>query len=115
MNAATPDGTAEGVSTRRLFLTWLALMLLAGLSLSLRFARLGTFGMPVAIAIAAAKALLVVLVFMEFAHEKATVRWAFLAGLVMVALLMSLMIADVMTRAVPPLQDPPGTQPRDYG
>jgi cytochrome c oxidase subunit IV len=105
----------EGVSARGLFVTWLALMLLAGLSLFFRFQYMGAWGMPVALGIAAAKAILVVLVFMELAFEKPSVRLAFAAGALMVALMLTLMVADVVTRAVPPLQNPPGTSPRDFG
>ena len=52
---------------------------------------------------------------MELAFEKASVRLAFAAGLLMIAVMLALTIANVVTRAVPPLEDPPGTQPRDYG
>jgi cytochrome c oxidase subunit 4 len=113
--AAGAASADEGASSRALLFNLLALLALAGLSLALRFAHLGNLGMPVAMGIAVAKAVLVGLVFMELAFEKASIRFAFAAGLIMIAVLLSLMIADVMTRAVPPLQDPPGTQPRDFG
>jgi caa(3)-type oxidase subunit IV len=109
------SGVAEGASARGLLFTWVGLMALAGASFALRFAHLGTLGMPAALAIAAVKVVLVGLVFMELAFEKPSVRLAFAAGLMMIAVMLALMIADVVTRAVPPLQDPPGTQPRDYG
>jgi cytochrome c oxidase subunit 4 len=109
-----PARHAEGPSARGLLVTWVALMLLAALSLALRFAHLGDFGFVAALGIALVKAVLVALVFMELAYERPTVRIAFVAGLVMVAFLMTLVIADVMTRATPPLP-PPGTQARDHG
>ena len=68
-----------------------------------------------ALGIAAVKAVLVGLVFMELAFEKASIRLAFAAGLFMIAVMLTLMIADVVTRAVPPLENPPGTEPRSYG
>jgi cytochrome c oxidase subunit IV len=105
----------EGASARGLFLTWTALMALAALSFALRFAHLGHLGMVAALGIAAVKALLVGLVFMELAFEKASIRLAFAAGLLMIAIMLSLMIADVVTRAVPPLESPPGTESRSYG
>jgi cytochrome c oxidase subunit 4 len=105
----------EGATARGLFLTWAALMALAALSLGLRFAHLGGLGMPAALGIAAVKAVLVGLVFMELAFEKASIRLAFAAGLFMIAVMLALMIADVVTRAVPPLENPPGTEPRSYG
>jgi cytochrome c oxidase subunit 4 len=103
------------VSARRLFVTWLALMLLAGISLALRFAHLGTFGIAAALGIAAIKALLVALVFMELAYENATMRIAFAAGVALLAVMLTLMIADVFTRTIPPLDNPPGTAQRYRG
>jgi cytochrome c oxidase subunit 4 len=108
-------GAEEGASARGLLLTWVALMVLAGVSFGFRFAHLGTLGMGVAIGIAAVKAILVGLVFMELAFERPSIRFAFAAGLAMIAIMLSLMIADVITRAVPPLAPPPGTEPRQYG
>ena len=104
-----------GSSARALLVSWLALMALAGLSLGLRFAHLGGFGMPAALAIAGVKAVVVGLVFMELAFEKPSIRIAFAAGLLMVALMLALMIGDVVTRAAPPLENPPGMQPRANG
>jgi cytochrome c oxidase subunit 4 len=106
---------AEGASARGLFLTWAALMVLAAISFALRFAHLGKLGMPVALAIAAIKVVLVGLVFMELAFEKASIRLAFAAGLLMILVMLALMIGDVVTRAVPPLENPPGTEQRAYG
>ena len=109
------SGAAEGASARGLFLTWAALMGLAAVSLALRFAHLGALGMPVALVIAAVKAVLVGLVFMELAFEKPSVRLAFAAGLLMIVIMLALMIGDVVTRAAPPLETPPGNEPRAYG
>ena len=104
-----------GASPRRLFLTWLSLMVLATVSFCLRFAHLGNLGMLAALGIAAVKAVLVGLVFMELAWERPSIRYAFAAGLLMIAFLLSLMIADVLTRAIPPLQNAPGNEPRANG
>jgi cytochrome c oxidase subunit 4 len=104
----------ESVSARALFFTWLVLMVLAGTSLALRFAHLGDLGAGVALGIALVKAVLVGLVFMELLFEKPSVRLAFAAGLVMVSILIGLMVADVVTRAPPPLA-PPGTAARARG
>jgi cytochrome c oxidase subunit IV len=109
------SASAEGASARGLFLTWAALMALAALSFGLRFAHLGALGMVAALGIAAVKAVLVGLVFMELAFEKPSIRLAFAAGLLMIAVMLALMIADVVTRAVPPLENPPGTEARSYG
>jgi len=95
--------------------TLVALLLLAGLSFGLRFAQLGGAGIPVALGIAALKATLVAIVFMELLQEKVTVRLAFTAGLCLFALMMALIVADVLTRAAPPLQAPPGMAERYRG
>jgi cytochrome c oxidase subunit 4 len=102
-------------SARGLGLTLLALLLLAGLSLGLRFAHLASLNVPVALSIAAIKAVLVAVFFMEILVEKATVRFAFAACLSLFALLLALLVADVVTRSAPPLGNPPGTASRDYG
>ena len=105
-----PDTSALG-----LFVTWLALTLLAALSLALRFAHLGVYGFAAALGIAVLKAAVVALVFMELVYERATVRFAFLAGLGLLAVLLTFMIADVVTRPIPPLDNPPGTAQRYMG
>jgi cytochrome c oxidase subunit 4 len=114
-NVNPSAGHGEGVSGRGLVLSFAALMLLAGLSLGLRFAHLGSFGMAAALGIAAVKATIVGLVFMELAFEKPSIRFAFAAGLLMIGVMLALMIGDVVTRAVPPLANPPGMQPRANG
>jgi cytochrome c oxidase subunit IV len=103
------------VSARALFVTWLALMLLAGLSLGLRFAHLGAYGFAAALGIAVVKAGLVAMVFMELLHERATLRLAFVAGVTLLVVLLTFMLADVSTRPVPPIDSPPGTGHRYMG
>jgi caa(3)-type oxidase subunit IV len=101
-------------SARGLLLTLIALLLLAGFSLVMRFAHIGgffLFGMGVAVI----KAALVAVFFMEILTEKVTARFAFAACLSLFALLLSLVIADVVTRPIPPLRDPPGTGQRYRG
>lgn len=102
-------------SAKELLLVFIALMVLAGISLALRFAHLGSFSFPVALGIALVKALLVAIFFMEILHEKVTVRFAFVTCLSLFALLMVLTVADVLTRPIPPLQNPPGTAQRYHG
>jgi cytochrome c oxidase subunit 4 len=102
-------GSALGVT-----LALVALLTLAGLSLVLRFANLGTLGMGVALLIATAKAGIILVFFMEILDERPTVRFAFAAGLTLFALLLSLVIADVLTRgSLGP--NPPGTAQRYRG
>jgi cytochrome c oxidase subunit 4 len=101
-------------SARGLLGTLVALLVLAGASLALRFAHLGDFGFAVALGIAFVKALLVVIFFMEVLTEKVTSRLAFVAGITLVAVFVALVVADVLTRSPSPL-DPPGTEPRYRG
>jgi cytochrome c oxidase subunit 4 len=121
-HAETSAGPTEGrvrtqtpTSPRGLFLTLLALLVLAGFSLAMRFAHLGAFGFAVGLGVAAIKAALVAVFFMEILSERATVRFAFVTCLSLFALLVMLTVADVLTRAVPPLDNPPGTAPRAAG
>jgi cytochrome c oxidase subunit 4 len=107
--------TEHDVSPRSLFVTWLALMLLAALSFGLRFVNLGAYNFPIAMGIAAVKAVLVALVFMELAFEPATLRFAFATGFALLALLLVFMISDVLTRTVAPLDPPPGMEQRYHG
>jgi cytochrome c oxidase subunit 4 len=107
--------TARETSARGLLINLVALLVLAGTSLGLRFADLGDAGFPVAMAIAAVKAVLVAVFFMEIAAEKPSIGLAFAAGVMFVAVLVVFVVADIVTRPVPPLADPPGTAPRTYG
>jgi cytochrome c oxidase subunit 4 len=102
-------------SARGLLLTLVALLLLAAFSLAMRFAHLGALSYPVGLGVAAIKAVLVVVFFMEILTERATTRLAFAACLSLFALLLALVVADVLTRGVPPLQNPPGTARRYRG
>jgi len=100
---------------RALLLTLIVLLVLAGVSLAFRFAHLGDFGFAVALGIAAIKAVLVALVFMEITIEKPTVRFAFAACLSLFALMIALLVGDIVTRSPPPLGPPPGTEARYKG
>ena len=102
-------------SARGLLVTLGALLALAALSLGLRYAHLAAWGLPIALLIAGAKAVLVVVFFMEILTEKPTILFALLAGLTLVATLLALVIADVVTRADAPLGAPPGMALRDHG
>jgi len=82
------------------------LLALAGLSYGVSFLQLGSFNLPVALAIAVAKALTVLSVFMDFGSLSASAKLAAAAALLMVALLVGLMVADVATRELAPLPAP---------
>ena len=81
-------------------------MVLAGLTFGLSFLHLGVAAAPVALTIAAAKAVLVILFFMELADSRATPRFAMAVALLLLIILLSLAAADVLTHMVPVL--PPG-------
>jgi cytochrome c oxidase subunit 4 len=93
----------KSISQRTTFATWLALLALTALSFGVSYIHLGTLNIPVALAIASIKAILVVLIFMELAVEKFSVQVTLAVSFVFVALLIGLMVADVATRAAPPL------------
>lgn len=118
---ATPAGAgganaeSKETSALGLALTLVGLLALAALSLALRYAHLGAFGLPVALLIAVAKAALVAVFFMEILLERVTVRLAMGTGLMLLGILLALIAADVFTRETPPLTDPPGTEARDHG
>lgn len=81
--------------------TALALLLLLGLSVLLWELDLGVWSTAGGMAIAAAKALLVALVFMHLDRASGIVRLAAAAGLLWFALLMALTLADFLTRQQP--------------
>lgn len=95
--------TTRHVHPRTTLVTGAAVVLLWGVSFALSYVDLGAAALPVALAIAAAKAALVGLVFMELVVEPLSIRLAICSALFMVALLVGLMAADVATRAEPPL------------
>jgi cytochrome c oxidase subunit IV len=97
----------KSISQRTTFLTLLALLGLTAASFAMSYVHLGALNIPVALAIAAVKATLVITIFMELAVEKFSVKVSLIMGFVFVALLIGLMVADVVTRAAPPLLPPP--------
>jgi cytochrome c oxidase subunit IV len=101
--------------SRGLLLTLVALLVLAAVSFGLRFANLGGMSYVVALGIAAIKAVLVAVFFMEILAEKVTARLAFATCITLFALLLAFVLADVVTRSRPPLDHPAGTAPRFRG
>jgi caa(3)-type oxidase subunit IV len=111
MAALLPNMTPAQRSSHGQSLGWLVLagaflLALAALSYGLSFLQLGRVGLPLALAIAVCKALTVLFVFMEFGGLPASAKLAAAAALLMVALLVSLMVADVATRERAPLPAP---------
>ena len=84
---------------RPLILAWLALLALLGLTAGLAYLPMGRFNLVAALAIAAAKALVVLAVFMELARG-ASLRWVFAAaGFFWLGILFLLSMTDYLTRA----------------
>ena len=86
--------------------TWIVLLGLTALSFGMSFVPLGAFATPVAVGIAVVKGSLVVAIFMELIESPASLRFAALAGLLLLVLLASLLSVDVLTRAAAPLVPP---------
>jgi len=87
---------------RGLLATWLALLVLMGLSLGSAYLRLGAFNMPAGLVIAAVKAALVAWLFMRLREAGPLLRLAALAGLGVWAIQLTLTGVDYETRAQTP-------------
>jgi cytochrome c oxidase subunit 4 len=94
---------AASASTGRLWLTWLALLALAGLTFGLSFLHLGPLGPAAALFVATAKGALVLLFFMELVETRGSVRVALLLALALLAILLALASTDVESRRPPAL------------
>ena len=73
---------------------WLALMVLLALTTALAFVPLGSANLFVSLAIAAAKALLVLIVFMELKASSSLIRAAAAAGFFWLMIMIALTTAD---------------------
>ena len=77
---------------------WAALLGLLLLSLFLGYIPMGPLTVASGVAIAAVKSTLVLVFFMELSRSRALLRLAALAGLIFVAVMFALTLADVLTR-----------------
>jgi cytochrome c oxidase subunit 4 len=84
---------------RSSLLVWAMLMLLVLLTLGLAYLPLGRFNMPLALLIAAAKALLIGIVFMELRLAKSFIRLAAGAAFLWIAVMFALTFSDLASRA----------------
>ena len=82
----------------KLVLVWAALAALLTLTVALSFAPMGVWRLPASLAIAGAKAGLIVWVFMELRREGGITRLAALVGLLFLALLIGLPAIDEAIR-----------------
>ena len=88
------------------FLVWVALLILTITTFLTGRMHLGTWALPLALAIAVTKSLLVILFFMHLWEQKGANRIVIGTSFVFVALIISLTVADVATRF--PLATPDG-------
>jgi cytochrome c oxidase subunit 4 len=93
----TPPRTAVQLWRRNLVI-WAALMVLLVLTLVVAYLPLGAANTALGLVIAAAKAALVVLLFMELITSPSLVRLAAVSGLVFATILFALTLADVLSR-----------------
>jgi len=82
----------------RIWRCWAALVLLLAATTGAAFLPLGRLNLFVALAIAAAKALLVLIVFMELRRSSGLVRAFAAAGFFWLAIMLTLTSADYLTR-----------------
>ena len=86
------------MTTRTVWLCWAALMLLLAATTAIAFVPLGSLNLGISLAIAAAKALLVLLVFMELRASSALVRVFAAAGFFWLLIMITLTAADYTHR-----------------
>jgi len=106
---------ARTVSLRTTLVTGTLLFVLWATSWSVSYVSLGPWSLAVALGIAALKAALVALFFMELVLEGAAFNFAIAAAVTLIAILIALMVGDVVTRAAPPLLPPRATHPLAQG
>jgi cytochrome c oxidase subunit 4 len=82
-------------------------MALWGVSWGMSYVDLGAASLAIAFGIAALKAVLVVLFFMEIIHEKTSIHATVVTGLAMIVVMITFIVADIRTRDAPLLAPPP--------
>jgi cytochrome c oxidase subunit 4 len=97
MSAGAEHGQAARLWRRNL-LIWAALLVLLGVTCSAAYIPLGTLNVVVGLAIAAIKASLVALLFMNLRRSDALIRLAAAAGFFWLFVLFSLTLSDFLTR-----------------
>ncbi len=86
------------ISTRTLLIVCGALLVLTGLTIGASFVDLGIFHTPVALAIAAVKATLILLYFMHLRYSHSLTRLVFVLGLLWLGILIAGTMDDALTR-----------------
>jgi cytochrome c oxidase subunit 4 len=83
---------------RRNGLIWVALVLLLALTLALAYVPMGRLSPAIGVGVAVIKAGFVVLLFMELTNAEPLIRLAAMSGIVFLAALFLLTLADVLSR-----------------
>lgn len=86
------------ISARTLLMVCAALLGLTGLTLAASLINLGAFHTPVALGIAAAKAILILLYFMHLRYSSGLTRIVIVAGLLWLGILLVGTLDDALTR-----------------
>jgi cytochrome c oxidase subunit 4 len=86
-------------SVKTYAIVWIALLLLTALTTGVAYIDLGPFSVVVALTIAVCKMLLVALFFMHVRHSAKLTKLVVLGGLLWLAILLSLTMADFATRS----------------
>jgi cytochrome c oxidase subunit 4 len=100
---------ANAPSPVKYFIVYILLMLLLGATFWFAHLDLGKLGVPIALAIASMKALLVILYFMHIRYSQGLIRSAAFVGVFWLGILMTLALSDYVSRDWIPL---PGTWPQ---
>jgi cytochrome c oxidase subunit IV len=87
------------VPVKTYLFTFIALLVLAALTTAVAFVDLGRFNTVIAMAIAFAKMILVLLIFMHLRYSSKLVRVVFIAGFFWLALLIGLTMTDYSSRS----------------
>lgn len=96
--------SAEHVVSVRLYIgVWVTLLIFTGLTTGVAYIDLGVFNTVVALAIAVAKMLLVVLFFMHVKYTTGIPRVVMVAAIFWLAIMMSITLADELTRGWAPV------------
>ena len=98
------SNSSHVVPVKTYFATFVALLVLAGLTTAVAFIDLGRFNTVIAMVIAFVKMMLVLLIFMHLRSSTKLVRIVFIAGFFWLALLIGLTITDYASR--PWIPDP---------
>ena len=93
----------ETVGTRTYVLVALALLILTGITIGVALLPLGAWHTPLALGIAALKAVLIGLYFMHLRFSTPTTRLVALAGLFWLAIMLGGTLDDVVTRGWLPI------------